>query len=406
MHRVYPVYVALFGPSGAGKSLFLATFSGREPPSTPSSEIEEFEVVEEWRKFKEKAERPVLVETFKLVLRALPGRPELSSLRAQGLAKCVGLMLFYDATSPESARALTDMYVKEIESCGIHHNLIAVCVVGVLKGDQAPHDDAVKLAAELALRISQHTRDVFGYDVPHILVDVLNPENVRDAVRIVEHILMEREVPRDLVTKYAPKVALPPVKPKPLPAPPAPPKPPVVEVPKVPKAPETPAKPSMPSVSKTEALLQVKPATPTLAEVAREVARERPPVVVLRYQVKLHPRERAWDYVRTIRESVRAEKVALAYRVGNVVYVAFSPGEKSEGSIPRDELEVALELDDAARRSAGRVGFADARALVLVCSDGVLLLARRGQNILFSIKFRGDVSFDVINALIRKLTSR
>jgi len=401
--KVYPVYVALFGPSNSGKSTFLSTLSGKEGFSFPSENVEEYEIERRW--YKEEMGKKILIETYRLIFRAFPGREEFMELRIKHLKKCTVLLLFYDCSSPTSIDQLAEMFDKEILKMNLLYNFATICLIGTKK-DLGINDDAIRKAEELRKHISHKIKSIFDYEVPHFLINTLNKDDVSTTVKIAEYILMEQRIPSELVRKLVPP-ALAEISfvPK---APPEIPKPSIVEIPKPPAISEKPVpspEPKITAKEPTETLAPPKaPETMIKTEVVKpveirsEYTIEKPPEI----SIRLHPREKIWNAARKIVEKFEeVEKVIIGYEVGRIVYVAFYPGEKNEKKIPRDFVQILRDMKQSLLNLAPRSSIGQPKALINIGSDGIILLAMRGMNAFVGIKAKKIPSEKLLSILLR-----
>ena len=111
--RLPQIKIALFGPTESGKTSFLASLLGRGMEKiAPSNDATMEEVIRTFYRIVDSKRIPL--ETYRLLIVDLPGRPNYENIRVFNLGKCTGLILFYDSTDLTSAQKLVKMVEEEI----------------------------------------------------------------------------------------------------------------------------------------------------------------------------------------------------------------------------------------------------------------------------------------------------
>ena len=191
--------IVLYGPSNSGKTAFKLTLLGKSDEEIkPTEKAEEVEMLRTVYKVKNGKKFPH--ETYRLKLADVPGKEDASDERLSGLQKAIGILLFYDSTDPESPEKLKKMVENEIIAMGYLYNLLGIAIVGTKK-DLGLNKEAINKAQELANELSSQIKELWGYEVPHVLINAKDREEVDLTLNLLEHLMMSYTVPQAILEK-------------------------------------------------------------------------------------------------------------------------------------------------------------------------------------------------------------
>lgn len=198
--------IVLYGPSNSGKTVFRLTLLGKSVDEvSPTEKTEEVETLRTVYKVKNGKKFPH--ETYRLKLADVPGKENASDERLSGLQKAIGILLFYDSTDPSSPEELKKMVENEIIAMGYLYNLLGIVIVGTKK-DLGPNKEAVDKAQEFVNELSSQIKELWGYDVPHVLINAKNQEEANLTLSLLEHLMMSYTVPQEILEKIGVHTAL------------------------------------------------------------------------------------------------------------------------------------------------------------------------------------------------------
>ena len=359
------IKIALFGPSNSGKTTFLLTFLGRPSEElSPTTEAKSYEIQ---RTFYRKMEgKKVPLEVYRLMIVDLPGKEGYDNIRVLSLAKCVGIILFYDATDPISAQMLHRMVDEEIVGGGFIPNLLGIVIVGTKK-DLGVNVEAIKIGEKLADSLTNEIKSYWNYEVPHLIINALNQEEVRTVLNILEHLFISLTAPRDLIESLSAKryIAALPAK-------------------VVIKKAET---PEIKALERTEVIEEIE--VPAIERI-REV------------KYLIYPVDRIWEILKSLGSRFpEIEFILLARKAAEgAIYVAFYPGEKSEENIPEELVNTVLSLDNVIAELLRMEDVGDLSHIILHGTKRSIIMLRKKVGIL-AIKTKEKPSEELLNLLTK-----
>lgn len=385
------VKVSLFGPTGSGKTAFVKTLLGK--PATnlkPTMNAGSVEIVRTF--YKTTNMRKIPIETYRLQIIDLPGRENVENIRLLTLAKSTGTILFYDATDPESARKLRKMVEDEIIGGGFIPNTLGFVLLGT-KRDLGANKDAIAIAKTIENALNQQIREIWNYNLPHLLINALNREEIEVVLNILESLLMSLSLPPELVQKLhvdnvvSERVSIPSLTEE---------MPPIEKtvVPKEriePKKEEPIAPPPEP---RKETEVPKREETPLIA--VPTTARPVKP------SYELFPVEKIWQILNDLGRSFdEIESLLLIRRIsGESVYVAFYPGERKNENIPVDLVELVLNAEKSINELISVEDIGDLSHFVMYGTKKSIIILRKKAGIL-AAKIRGKPSAELLELLVK-----
>ena len=367
--RLPQVKIALFGPSLSGKTAFLRTLLGKSVTDlAPNTDVERVNLTRTFYKIVEG--RKVPLETYNLQIIDLPGRDNFENMRVLNLAKCTGVILFYDSTDPNSAQLLVKMVEEELIGGGFIPNILALVVVGTKK-DLNPDREAINIAAHIVAVLRRESEKLWNYSVPHLLINALDRREVEAILYILESLLISLTLPKDLVKRLSVEKQL-------------------LEVPRKPiKEISVEKKP----VIKVEEKPKV---------IEKEKVVEKQILKPLEVEYRLFPIDKLWQILTELGQSFEEiESMLLVRKASDTqVYVAFYPGERTEENIPRDLAETVLKIDASISKLLGIEDIGNLSHIILYGTTKTIILLKKKAGIL-AVKVKGRPSEELLDLLLR-----
>ncbi|MHA1617055.1 MAG: GTPase domain-containing protein [Candidatus Njordarchaeales archaeon] len=379
--RLPVIRVGLYGPAKSGKTTFRKVFFGQEDSREyiPSEKVEVFETVRTF--FQVKEGRKIPVETYKLALIDTPGREEFTNERLVGLSKCVGIILFYDANDPVSPQLLGKMVEEEVIGGGLIQNIVALVVVGTRK-DLGINKEAVIVGQEVADRLTREIRNLWNYEVPHLLINAYNADEVTRVIEITESLLMTFRPPQKLIESLsASNILQAAIAPEAAPF-----VQPLIEI---------------PVIGEEEREKEQKTETVEVATPREKSAMGAEGATKAKY--KLIPSSKAWDLLRNMASKYpEIEKILLiAATPGGDIYTAFYPGEPTLENIPENLVSLIVALGKSLRNVLVEEDMGDLKYAILHGTNKSIIYTKlkEGRGIMV-VKTRKKPSEELIKFLV------
>ncbi len=406
--KVPSVKIVLFGPKNTGKTTFKKILLEGGVPSSDYQPTTRTEIKDVMRQFyKKMANRYVPTETYKLLMADTPGAPEHREERYKGIQKSVGIILFYDSTNPQSAKELSKMVSEEILKPELYYNLMGIVLVATKK-DLGANIEAVKLVQSELSEFSSVIKNLWGYDIPHLVISCMDPNEVGWAFYILEALIMDKP-PHDIIRTLSvenlgvpsTQTEMPQIQPQP-------------EELTTAKTPETPVQVSKPVEEKKPTLT---PTTePKIGDVAPEATvrgeqvelkkeellfEEEKPKVEVGPTIKLHPSEKIWLTLEKLVNSKADEIVEAIFfrKTADVLYVAFYPGEKRLDERKRKVILESLKIEEVGDTLSYSYDIRKPQLYLVYGEDKSALVVKR-RDALLIVKVRGFPSKELINLLV------
>jgi len=350
------VKVALLGPMNSGKTAFIYTLQNKDTSNIKSTK-EALAIGLTRTFYRVSAGKKIPLETYRLIIIDLPGREGYENLRAMNLSKCTGVILFYDATDPNSPRILKEMIKDEIIDGGFISNILGMVLVGTKK-DLGINKDAIAIAREIEKILGQEIMKMWNYKLPHVLISTLNKKEVEIVLSILESLLMSLSLPEDLVKMLSIDTIVGKIAPiqasqKPLET---------VRTPRIEPSP----RPIVETKIKTE---------------TEKIEKEEKPVEL---EFELFPVDRIWQILSELGKSFEeVESLILVRKASDkLVYVAFYPGEKIKENIPKDLIKLLIEADFSINNLVKVADMGDLSHVILYGSEKSIIFVRKKAGLL------------------------
>ncbi len=409
------IKIVLFGPTGSGKTTFMHVLLNGQAPSEEIPQTTSVQVNEVVRQYQKRiANRFVPTETYRLIIADTPGIPEAKGERRKGLQKSVGIIFFYDATSPQSPRELLNMIQEEIIKLELYYNLMGILVVGTKK-DLGVNSEAISSGEEVTKALNSLVENLWGYKVPHLVISAKSPEEVGWAIYILESIIMDKP-PLDIIQKLSAS--------------------------NISGAPILEQLPSQPTVQKTEQITRPQPyvaetkqaslkgeqesieAIPKQVEeqlIQRTPVREigetqsiaseqikTPPIGQPKheldfegYKIRLNPSDKIWITLEKLATSrpEQIKEVIFIRKAGEVLYVAFYPGEKVLDSVKKDVVIRSIEIEKLGDKMAMEYNVENPQMFMIKGQKESVMVIKRREALLI-VKTKGLPSEELIKLLV------